>query len=246
MRDAIRAGTITIAAGDGAEIEAYLAEPVDAPPGGGVLLAHHLPGYDAGTKEFARRFATWGHTAIVPNLFHRLAPGAAPDDAAAANRARGGKDDAEYLLDAAGAVAHLRSLPSSNGKVGVIGHCSGGRHAVLTACSLDVDAAVDCYGAYVLGAAPEGFVIPLRGFEHLLPGLRCPLLGLFGEDDAYPAPAEVAELDRILTEHGKEHEFHTYAGAGHAFFSVERPSYRSDAARDGWARIREFFGRHLT
>jgi carboxymethylenebutenolidase len=245
MRDAIQAGTITVTAEGGDEIEAYLAQPLDAPPAGGVVLAHHMPGYDAGTKEFARRFATWGYTAVVPNQFHRIAPGAAPDDAAAASRAAGGKDDAEYLRDVAGAAAFLRSLPSSNGKVGVIGHCSGGRQAVLAACSLDLDAAVDCYGAYVLGEAPAGFPLRLRGLESLLPDLGCPLLGLFGNDDKYPSPAEVAELDRILTELGKEHEFHAYDGAGHAFFAPERPSYRVEAAVDGWERIRAFFARHL-
>ena len=113
------------------------------------------------------------------------------------------------------------------------------------------------FGAvYVFGGAePElaGMVAPdarRQGvgsalLESLLPDLSCPLLGLFGNDDAYPSPAEVAELDRILTELGKEHEFHRYDGAGHAFFASWRPSYRVDAAVDGWERIRAFFGRHL-
>jgi carboxymethylenebutenolidase len=245
VRDAIRAGTITITADGGDEIEAYLAEPVEGPPGGGVILNHHAPGFDAGTKEFARRFATWGYTAIVPNLNHRIAPGAPPDDASAAARAQGGKNDAEYVRDVTGAVDYLRSLATTNGKVGVIGHCSGGRQAVLAACSVDLDAAVDCYGAFVVGSAPEGFPLRMTSLEPLLPRLSCPLLGLFGNDDSHPSPDQVAELDKQLTEHGKEHEFHSYDGAGHAFFSVERPSYRSDAAADGWERIRDFFGRHL-
>jgi len=56
-----------------------------------------------------------------------------------------------------GAAEYLRSLPTSNGKVGVIGYCSGGRQSVLAACNLDLDAAVDCYGAFVTGTPPEGF-----------------------------------------------------------------------------------------
>ena len=62
---------------------------------------------------------------------------------------------------------------------------------------------------------------------HLAKDLSCPLLGLFGADDQYPSPDQVAELDKALTEAGKEHEFHTYEGAGHAFFSVNRPAYRA-------------------
>ena len=71
--------------------------------------------------------------------------------------------------------------------------------------------------------------------------LSCPVLGLFGADDRFPSP----ELDAELTRLGKPHEFHSYEGAGHAFFAVDRPSYRVEAANDGWERIWDFFGRHL-
>src|SRR5205807_339886 len=98
-----------------------------AGPYPGVVVIHHMPGWDEATKEITRRFAAHGHLAICPNLHDREAQGAGPDDAAAAVRARGGVPDERFLGDAAGAVRHLRSMPSSNGKVGVIGYCSGGR-----------------------------------------------------------------------------------------------------------------------
>ena len=79
----------------------------------------------------------------------------------------------------------------------------------------------------------------------LAANLSCPLLGLFGADDSYPSPDETAELAKVLTTHGKNHEFHTYEGAGHAFFSVDRPAYRPEAAVDGWRRIWDWFGRYL-
>jgi carboxymethylenebutenolidase len=75
--------------------------------------------------------------------------------------------------------------------------------------------------------------------------LSCPLLGLFGADDQYPSSAEVAELEKVLTEHHKTFEFHSYEDAGHAFFSTNRTAYRPEAANDGWERIWEFFGRYL-
>ena len=78
-----------------------------------------------------------------------------------------------------------------------------------------------------------------------LADLRCPLLGLFGKNDAHPSPEEVATLDSILTDYGKPHEFYSYDGAGHAFFAVDRPSYRVEAANDGWERIGAFFAKHL-
>ena len=79
----------------------------------------------------------------------------------------------------------------------------------------------------------------------LAPNLSCPLLGLFGADDSYPSPDETAELEKVLAAHGKTHEFHTYEGAGHAFFAVDRPAYRPEAAVDGWRRIWDWFGRYL-
>ena len=74
-----------------------------------------------------------GFDAVCPNLYSRQAPGADPDDAAATVRALGGITDDQLVDDVGGAAAYLRSLPSSNGKVGVIGYCSGGRQSVLAA-----------------------------------------------------------------------------------------------------------------
>jgi carboxymethylenebutenolidase len=71
------------------------------------------------------------------------------------------------------------------------------------------------------------------------------VLGLFGEDDPNPNPADVARIDAEMTRLGKEHEFHSYAGAGHAFMSEGRPSYRPEAAADAWRRATEFFDKHL-
>ena len=229
MYDAILAESITITGDGGDTIEAYSARPLDGAPRGGVVVIHHMPGYDA----------------ICPNLYWREAPGADPDDAAATARAAGGVPDARLVGDIGGAAAYLRSLPSSNGKVGVIGYCSGGRQSVLAACNLDLDAAVDCYGAYVTGTPPEGFPLKITNLVDQLPNLRAPLLGLFGNEDLHPSPEHVDELDRILTEQDKPHEFHRYDDAGHAFFSTDRPAYRVAAANDGWERIAEFYGKYL-
>jgi carboxymethylenebutenolidase len=245
MSESMSAATMMFKGDGGDEVEAYLARPAGEEPRGGVVVIHHLPGYDRGTKEIARRFAELGYDAICPNLYWREAPGAAPDDAAATARAQGGVSDAQLIGDVGGAAAYLRALPTSNGKVGVIGYCSGGRQSVLAACNLDLDAAVDCYGAFVTGIPPEGFPLKVTNLVDQLPNLRAPLLGLFGKDDSYPSPDQVAELDEILTAHDKPHEFHSYDDAGHAFFSTNRPSYRVEAANDGWERIEAFYSTHL-
>jgi len=241
----MQTSTITFPGADGDEIPGYLARPDGDGPRGGVVVIHHMPGYDRGTKEIVRRFAELGYDALCPNLHWREAPNAAPDDAAAMNRAKGGVPDERLVGDVAGAADVLRALPTSNGKVGVIGYCSGGRQAVLAACSLDLDAAVDCYGAFVTGTPPAEFPIKITNLVDLLPDLRCPLLGLFGNEDKTPSPEHVDELERLLQQHGKAYEFHRYDDTGHGFFSPDRPSYRVAAANDGWERIQQFFATNL-
>jgi len=66
--------------------------------------------------------------------------------------------------------------------------------------------------------------------------LACPLLGLFGAEDSSPSPQDVARMEEELKRFKKTYEFQTYENAGHAFFSVDRPSYRVHAAVDGWKR----------
>jgi carboxymethylenebutenolidase len=225
------AETITMTGHEGDEIEAYFARPLDGTDQPSVVVIHHMPGYDRATKEIARTFAVYGYAALLPNLFHRYAPGGRSGDAAAAARDAGGVPDEQCIGDVRGAIDLLRARSESNGKVGLIGYCSGGRQTFLVACTLDIDAAVDCYGG--------------RVNVELAPGLRCPLLGLFGADDQNPSPDDVATLERALEANGKSFDFHSYEGAGHAFFSVDRPAYRLDAAKDGWKQIWAFFGMHL-
>jgi len=244
VTDAMAAGTVRLTGHGGDDIEAYLAQPLDRTGFGSVVVLHHMPGYDWPSKEITRRFASRGYAALMPNLHYRDAPGASPDDAAAACRANGGVPDDRLVGDVSAAVSYLKALDGSNGKAGVIGYCSGGRQSFLAACKLPLDAAVDCYGAAIV-RAPEGLPIKMTPIVGLAGDLSCPLLGLFGEEDKYPTPEETAELSEELTRLGKEHEFHTYAGAGHSFFSVNRPSYRPEAASEGWERIWEFYGRLL-
>src|ERR1700730_3281150 len=151
MYDAMMAETINITGYGGDPIEAYLARPLRPGPVGGVVVIHHIPRHDEETKEITRKFAVHGYAAICPNLYTREAPGASPDDAAAAARALGGVPDEQLVGDVLGAVTFPRAQPNSNGKAGTIGYCSGGRQSFLAACSLPLDAAVDCYGAFIVG-----------------------------------------------------------------------------------------------
>jgi carboxymethylenebutenolidase len=244
VNDVVLAESTRITGHDGDEIEAYVARPLAAEQVGGVVVIHHMPGYDRATKEIVRRLATMGYNALCPNLHYRAAPGASPDDAAAATRAAGGVPDDRLVGDVTGAATTLRRLTTANGRVATIGFCSGGRQSVLAGIAAPVDAVIDCYGAFVIEPPPEEMPA-MHPLADRLPDLSCPLLGLFGNDDTHPSPEAVAELERILSEHDKDFEVHSYDNAGHAFFAVDRPSYRPEAAVDGWERISVFLDKHI-
>src|SRR3954451_13563449 len=113
MSDAIRAETVYI--GD-EKIQAYQARPLDPGPFPGVMVIHHLPGFDEATKEMVRRFAANGYLAICPNLFWREAPGASPDDASAFVRGQGGIPDKQVIGDVRTAADTLHGMPNHNGR----------------------------------------------------------------------------------------------------------------------------------
>ena len=245
MHEGLVAETVMIAGHNGDRIHAYVARPSGNGPFPGMLLIHHAPGWDEWYKEATLRFARHGYMAISPNLYDRLGHGT-PEDMGAAARAAGGVPDAQVVGDCQAALDYLRAQPALNGKVGVIGTCSGGRHTMLVAClGTGVTAAADLWGGGVV-AKPEELtpnrpVAPIDYTDRL----NVPLLGLFGNDDASPTPEAVNTHEATLKAAGKNYEFHRYDGAGHGFFYYDRPNYRQEQAVDGWKKIWDFFGRHL-
>jgi carboxymethylenebutenolidase len=227
-------------------IESYIARPLGTGPYPGVVLIHHMPGWDEGSKEMVRKFAYHNYICISPNLHHREGPGE-PLELMNKVREAGGVPDDRCIGDVDGAIKYLESMPNYNGKVGVIGFCSGGRQVYLTACNIDrIDAAVNCYGGRVV-ADPESLtpnqpVAPIDMTENL----ACPLLGLFGADDSSPSPEDVKRMEEELKRFNKIFEFHTYEDAGHAFFSVEWPVYRQPAAVDGWQKVFAWYEKYLS
>ncbi|MBV9326362.1 MAG: dienelactone hydrolase family protein [Chloroflexi bacterium] len=236
--------TITMRGHNGAPIEAYLARPIGVTSAPGVVVIHHMPGWDEWTREVTRKLAEHGYAAIAPHLFSRLGPGAW-DDLAAAARSAGGMPDAQVVGDVGAAVALLRDQPLCNGKVGVIGFCSGGRQAYMMACKLDIDAAVDCWGGRVIAKPEELNERQPVAVIDMTTEMRCPLLGIFGNDDASPDPEQVNRTEAVLRDLGKDYEFHRYDGAGHGFFATDRANYRPEQAVDGWKKVFAFFERTL-
>ena len=239
------AETITINGNNGEPISAYVARPLGPGPFPGVVLVHHIPGWDEWYREATRKFAHHGYAAISPNLFHRAGEGRS-DDVAAKVRAEGGIADAQAMGDLHGSVQWLRSQPWVTNKVGMFGSCSAGRQTFLYACQhKDIDAAVELWGGRVVMAKedlnPKMPVAPID----LTKNLSCPLLGLFGNEDRAPSPEQVNQHEEELKKHGKNYEFHRYDGAAHGFFYYDRPVYRVEQTLDGWKKVFAFFEKYL-
>ena len=150
--------------------------------------------------------------------------------------------DRNIVPDVNAAIAHASSRDDSTGKVGITGFCMGGRVAYLMAAqNADLKASVVFYGGNTMTSWGQG----TPPFDQTA-DIGCPVMGLFGEDDPNPNPADVAKIDTELTKHGKDHEFHSYAGAGHGFMAEGRPAYREEAAKDAWEKCVRWFRTHLS
>ena len=239
------AETIAVTGHGGDRIRAYFSRPLGQGPFPGLVLIPHMPGWDEFCRESARRFSQHGYLVLCPDIYHRFGHGA-PEEVAARAREAGGVPDDCVMDDCEGSLKLLKSLPYSNGRAGVIGMCSGGRHAFLAACKVKgFDAAVDCWGG--------GVVVPKEGLTAAQPvapidlteQLSCPLLGIFGNEDRFPPADQVDAHEAELKKHGNDYQFYRYDDAGHGIWYYHTPMYRHQQAMDSWEKTFEFFERHL-
>jgi carboxymethylenebutenolidase len=243
--EGLLAETVMMASANGDWVNAFFARPLGAGPFPAMVLAHHMPGWDEWYREATLKFALHGYITITPNLYFRTGHGT-PEDVAAKVRGEGGIPDDQAVGDLAGAMQYVRMLPYSNGKVGVFGTCSGGRHAYLAACRVPgFDAVVDCWGGRLVMTPDQlNEKFPVSPLEYTNT-LNCPILGIFGNEDRNPTPEQVDQHEAELKKHGKEYEFHRYDGAGHGFFYYHAPAYRQAQAVDGWQKVFAFLEKNL-
>ncbi len=243
--DGVTAELINIQGDNGDNIHAYFTKPNGPGPYPGIVLVHHLPGWDEFYRETARRFSDHGYVVISPDLYERFGHGT-PDDVAAKAKSEGGVSDDQVVGDCKSAMEYLKGLSYSNGKVGIIGTCSGGRHTYLVACrTTGFDAAIDCWGGNVIMPKErltlQQPVAPIEFTENL----SCPLLGLFGNEDQSPPPSEVNHQEVELKRYNKTYEFHRYDNAGHGFWYYHTHMYRQEQAMEAWSKTFDFFSRYL-
>jgi carboxymethylenebutenolidase len=209
-------------------------------------MIHDVWGLADHTRDLARRLAREGFAVLAIDLYRETGRPRIHDPASALAWIRE-LPDPVVLHTLQEGIDLLAAHPAVAGRpVGITGFCMGGQYALLGACTCrGVGAAVVFYGmlAYAPGLDPAK---KPRSPLDAVPDLGCPLLGLFGADDALIPAAEVEELGRRLAKTGRPWELQVYAGAGHAFLNDTRPElHRPEAARDAWGRMVAFFREHL-
>jgi len=225
---------------DGKEMDLYASVPDGSGPFPAVVVAHPASGLGEFTQGIVNRLAGEGYAAVAPNRFYRV-----PAEALSAGRAAGQfLNDLETIADMNATVEFLRGHPSiQSDRIGIIGFCSGGRIAWLSAATNPHYRAVaPFYGGNIMATVGNATAAPFA----LAEGINCPMLFHFGEVDANPSQQDMRTLDDELTRLGKQHDFRTYPGAGHAFLDHTQPArYQEAAAQAAWPATIQFLDSHL-
>jgi carboxymethylenebutenolidase len=228
----------------GSSMHTLVFEPTGAGPHPGLVIAQHLPVAHAGlekdpfTIDVGERYAAAGYVCAIPFIFHWW-----PADEDIAVKRQAFRDD-WTVADLQATYAFLAGMDSVDGEhIGILGHCWGGRVAWLGACSNPgFKACIVCYGGRIKVAYADDGAPPIELAGHI----ACPVMGIFGNEDQGPSPADVDDYKAALRQANVPCEFHRYDGAGHGFQdSTNAERYRQQQSEDAWEKSLYFLGRNL-
>lgn len=238
----LTAGEITITAQGGFKLPAYRAQPAGKTGLPVVLVLSEIFGVHEHIADVARRFAHAGYLAIAPELFIRQGDAKAYTEIGKLMSEVISKvPDAQVMSDLDATLAWAGANGGDLKRVGVTGFCWGGRQVWLyTAHNPAVKAGVAWYGRLV-GAASD--LTPKQPVD-VAGQLNGPVLGLYGEADTGIPQDSIAQMKQALAAgntNAKASQFVVYKDAPHAFHADYRPSFRKEAAEDGWKRALAWF-----
>jgi carboxymethylenebutenolidase len=235
-------GEVKIPVADG-EIPAYRAMPEKGGPFPVVLVVQEIFGVHEHIKDVCRRFAKLGHFAVAPELYARQGDVSKMTDInEIVSKVVAKVPDAQVLsdLDAAATWAQ-KSGKGDTSRLGITGFCWGGRMVWLYAThNPKLKAGVAWYGRLV-GQTDE--LHPKNPID-LVAALKAPVLGLYGGQDQGIPIETVEQMRRALEAANNPSEIVVYPDAPHGFHADYRPSYRPQAAQDGWKRLQEWFKKY--
>lgn len=219
-------------------------EPAGAGPHPGLVIAQHLPIAHAGlekdpfTIDVGERYAAAGYVCAIPFIFHWW-----PTAEDIAVKREAFRDD-WTVADLTAAYKLLAEMDTvDRNRVGILGHCWGGRVAWLGACTIpDFKACIVFYGGRIKLALADGGTPPIE----LADRIAGPVMGIFGNEDQGPSPEDVDDYEAALKNAAVPYEFHRYDGAGHGFQDSHKAErYKQQQSEDAWAKAVGFLDKHL-
>jgi carboxymethylenebutenolidase len=246
--DAIKTDTTGLTAGDAkvkvqdGEMPVYFARPANVANPPIILVAMEIFGLHEYIRDVTRRLGQLGAFAIAPDYYFRKGVDLTKiTDIPQLMPLVNSKPDAELLSDLDATAAWAKSQGGDAGRLGIMGFCRGGRTVwVYSAHNPDLKAGVAFYGTVVDPANPGWPKSPIQ----LAPDMKAPVLGLYGEADQGISVAQVEEMKAALQKAGKTADFKINPGAPHGFHADYRPSYRKEAAEDGWNQMQAWFKKY--
>jgi carboxymethylenebutenolidase len=230
----LKAGMDSVKA-PGASVPVYMARPETGSAWPIILVVQEIFGVHEHIKDVCRRLAKQGYLAIAPELYVRQGnPATAPDIQTVMQTIVAKVPDAQVMGDLDATLDFAIAQGGDGKRVGITGFCWGGRITWLyTAHSPRVKAAVAWYGRLT---SPTSEMTPKHPHD-IVADLKAPVLGLYGGADA-GIPLDTVETMRAKVKAaGKLAEIIVYPDTPHAFHADYRPSYRKEAAEDGWRKL---------
>ncbi len=235
--DGLVTGQVNIPVADG-EIPAYRAMPESGSNVPVVLVVQEIFGVHEHIQDVCRRFAQLGYLAIAPEMFFRQGDVSQLTSIDEIRPIVNKVPDTQVLSDLDAAVLWAGANGGDTERLGITGFCWGGRITWLyTAHNSGVKAGVAWYGRLVGEPTPLQPTTPVDVAAYL----KAPVLGLYGGEDTGIPLTTVEEMEGAIAAANGASEFVIYPDAPHAFHADYRPSYREEAAQDGWERLQAWF-----
>jgi carboxymethylenebutenolidase len=240
--DGLVAGEVKLRIADG-DMPAYRAMPATGSRFPTILVVQEIFGVHEWIRDICRRLANLGYFAIAPDLYVRQGdPSKIADTGTLIRDIVSKVSDAQVMRDLDATVDYAKSTcKADTSRLGITGFCWGGRIVWMYAGhNPRVKAAVAWYGP-----VSRTYHAGDRSALDIVPNIGAAVLGLYGGDDPGIPVDTTTAIDAAMKKAGKTGEIVTYPGAPHGFFADYRPSYRKDAAEDGWRRTVDWFSRYV-
>jgi carboxymethylenebutenolidase len=233
------AGEVKVPVPGGGEIPAYRAMPATGGPFPTILVVHEIFGVHEHIKDICRRLAKVGYFAVAPYLYAREGDVTGKTNMQEVLPIVRKVPESQVSSDLDATVAWAKSTGKADtSRLGITGFCWGGRQVWLYAGhNPDLKAGVAWYGPLQL---PKSDNAPINPADEVAK-MNAPVLGLYGGADQSIPPSQIEAMRAAIKAAGKSSEIIVYPDTPHAFNADYRPSYRPKEAKDGWARMLEWF-----